>query len=535
MSNLVYRIPQEFIRIEALNTRGANQQDAADPIWLNVRTTFRDDVNTEVESVLAGQSDQVWKVQTGLWLFQLTPGKYEAGKAYTAHFRFEMTPGNLNVARKNFVWQPIPDQPHDPDKCIIFGTLMDVAGVPVAEQKLIIEQYSNFITLNHRLAQNTIYSDSFGLWQLELPKNAIVRVVFGDLARVIKVPDQARVALGEIPDYQPESEQRDKYGYPLFAAQMPLNGLIDRPDEPLLPPTAGASTDAETLQGHPAADFALAEHEHTKAEITDLEPISETAAAGTIPLAGQDGKISKDFLPELVKADVTDLEPISETAAAGTIPLAGQDGKISKDFLPELVKADVTDLEPISETAAAGTIPLAGQDGKISKDFLPELVKADVTDLETITATPAAGVVPLTGQDGKLAEGFLPVIAPDYIEQSTPGDTYQLPAEPGTSDTCIIKNASSGQTSIDGNGTLIEGDTTYSLEPGESLTVRFNGTEWRIVAEGDLYTNLEQWVAPPASNASPGVKGQLSCDGAYLYICVATNTWVRSVVSASFS
>jgi hypothetical protein len=50
-------------------------------------------------------------------------------------------------------------------------------------------------------------------------------------------------------------------------------------------------------------------------------------------------------------------------------------------------------------------------------------------------------------------------------------------------------------------------------------------------------TLLEQWVAPPASPTSAGVKGRLAYDraGNYLYVCVATDTWVRHAVERSWS
>lgn len=39
------------------------------------------------------------------------------------------------------------------------------------------------------------------------------------------------------------------------------------------------------------------------------------------------------------------------------------------------------------------------------------------------------------------------------------------------------------------------------------------------------------YVTPPATSTSPGVAGQVAYDGSYFYICVATNTWVRTAIN----
>lgn len=38
-------------------------------------------------------------------------------------------------------------------------------------------------------------------------------------------------------------------------------------------------------------------------------------------------------------------------------------------------------------------------------------------------------------------------------------------------------------------------------------------------------------VSPPASASSPGVAGTIAFDGSYLYICTATNTWMRAAIA----
>ena len=45
---------------------------------------------------------------------------------------------------------------------------------------------------------------------------------------------------------------------------------------------------------------------------------------------------------------------------------------------------------------------------------------------------------------------------------------------------------------------------------------------------------LEQWLTSTPTPTSTGVKGQLYYDGAYLYVCVSANTWVRHAVERSW-
>jgi hypothetical protein len=47
-------------------------------------------------------------------------------------------------------------------------------------------------------------------------------------------------------------------------------------------------------------------------------------------------------------------------------------------------------------------------------------------------------------------------------------------------------------------------------------------------ALGGEFVLIEQ---TPASAGATGVKGSLRYDGSYLYVCVATNTWVRAALA----
>ena len=67
----------------------------------------------------------------------------------------------------------------------------------------------------------------------------------------------------------------------------------------------------------------------------------------------------------------------------------------------------------------------------------------------------------------------------------------------------------------------------YHLENSEHSTLT-GGLE----ASALHYHDLE--VSVPATNTSPGLKGQWALDTNYYYHCVATNTWVRKAVETVF-
>lgn len=37
---------------------------------------------------------------------------------------------------------------------------------------------------------------------------------------------------------------------------------------------------------------------------------------------------------------------------------------------------------------------------------------------------------------------------------------------------------------------------------------------------------------PPATSSSPGVPGTIAWDAGYLYVCIATDTWVRAALES---
>ena len=47
----------------------------------------------------------------------------------------------------------------------------------------------------------------------------------------------------------------------------------------------------------------------------------------------------------------------------------------------------------------------------------------------------------------------------------------------------------------------------------------------------DLGIGVPQLVAAPAAAGSAGVAGQIAYDATHIYVCVATNTWVRALLA----
>jgi len=218
MSQVVYRVAQKFLKIEAVGTLGAAHGDPADPLRIDVRVTPWNDLTKIIEEAWSDrQADKkrIWKIQTGLWIFQLDPRFYETGKKYVIHFRYEMTPTNLNVVRQDFVWQPVVEFPRESSNCVIRGILTDITGAPVSGQRLVVETYKDYVTLNNRTGQNTVTTDAFGNWAIELPKDSLARFVFGNISQTVKIPtDVANAQLSSLPAYQLGDIAKDMFGYP---------------------------------------------------------------------------------------------------------------------------------------------------------------------------------------------------------------------------------------------------------------------------------------------------------------------------------
>ena len=84
--------------------------------------------------------------------------------------------------------------------------------------------------------------------------------------------------------------------------------------------------------------------------------------------------------------------------------------------------------------------------------------------------------------------------------------------------TTLYGNLIGGLTSV--STFTVSGATTLSSTLSVSGTSTFAGN----VVVGNVYV--------PTANTSPGVKGQITYDSGYVYICVAVNTWKRASIAA---
>lgn len=61
---------------------------------------------------------------------------------------------------------------------------------------------------------------------------------------------------------------------------------------------------------------------------------------------------------------------------------------------------------------------------------------------------------------------------------------------------------------------------------GETTGIKVNANQIT-----DLDTSVPQLVAVPSTAASAGVAGQFAYDATHIYVCIATNTWVRATLA----
>ena len=105
--------------------------------------------------------------------------------------------------------------------------------------------------------------------------------------------------------------------------------------------------------------------------------------------------------------------------------------------------------------------------------------------------------------------------------------------------TSVSVNDVSETANVTINGTLIAQVSNVALLPGANIAydVGSSSINWRnIYASSFLGTGSIASItnSAPASNSATGVKGQISHNGSFLYICVATNTWIRLATTTTF-
>ena len=78
-------------------------------------------------------------------------------------------------------------------------------------------------------------------------------------------------------------------------------------------------------------------------------------------------------------------------------------------------------------------------------------------------------------------------------------------------------------------------DTNQLLAPTLTNALIDSGGAKSIITKEYLATSLPSLTtanAAPTSTTAWGVKGDIRIDADYVYICVATNTWKRSLLTA---
>lgn len=117
-------------------------------------------------------------------------------------------------------------------------------------------------------------------------------------------------------------------------------------------------------------------------------------------------------------------------------------------------------------------------------------------------------------------------ISPDGIN-----DTFTLDKSSVTEGIIVNLNGVMQQpyTAYDVTGNQI----TFTQVPQTTDIVEIRFITAGVAAQSTGSLALISNVAP-ASSSSSGTKGQVAYDNSYLYICVDTNTWIRSAISTSF-
>ena len=89
------------------------------------------------------------------------------------------------------------------------------------------------------------------------------------------------------------------------------------------------------------------------------------------------------------------------------------------------------------------------------------------------------------------------------------------------------------------NGNVITTVSNAAILPGANVTYDIGSASFQFKEIfGNVFTGTGSIASitntAPASSVASGVKGQISYSGSFLYICVATNTWVRLGITTSF-
>lgn len=102
--------------------------------------------------------------------------------------------------------------------------------------------------------------------------------------------------------------------------------------------------------------------------------------------------------------------------------------------------------------------------------------------------------------------------------------------------TLVMKNASgSMQVSVSNAGWKTSGSGTITLNgTGDSCILQYIQGKWYVIGNNSCTIETvtpTETVSPPVTASSSGIAGQIAYDTAYVYVCIATNTWKRAAIA----
>jgi hypothetical protein len=146
------------------------------------------------------------------------------------------------------------------------------------------------------------------------------------------------------------------------------------PDQ-ITPQGAGSGLDADTVDGYHASDFALADHTHTKSQITDLETITTTPTPYAVPKADSSGKIDLGWIPQgpgsglnadkLDGLESTDFERIVNKGVANGYAPLDANAKLPTTHLPSHTHQSSEVDMPVTERTSSYTLQLSDKNSFI--------------------------------------------------------------------------------------------------------------------------------------------------------------------------
>ena len=74
------------------------------------------------------------------------------------------------------------------------------------------------------------------------------------------------------------------------------------------------------------------------------------------------------------------------------------------------------------------------------------------------------------------------------------------------------------------------GETFFRVGTTKKLYACFTANTWSEIAGAGGASSIAS-TTPPTLSTSTGTAGQIAYDGAFIYVCVATDTWLRAPLS----